>query len=1366
MKLKRLLTLATFLIIYGSTVMAKDYAVSSPNGKLSVVVHDDLRMTVCHRGKHILTVSSQLAALQEKVSSRQSSCRLLGRKLCSDNILSPFYRQSSFQIKGNELDFSFDKGFGWQVRVYDEGIAYRFYTKNKKETIIVNEEADFCFPDDSKCWLAYSTNNEKPFAMAFQNIFDETTLSQAKDKYAFLPATIQSGVVKVTILESDLRSYPGMFLKAEGNHLKAAFAKYPKRMDYYKWRGMSYVAETEDYIAKSSGARTYPWRVMAITEKDTEMPVNNLVYALAAPNQIGDTSWIRPGKVAWDWWNDWNLKGVDFKAGINTRTYQYYIDFASKNHIPYVVLDEGWYDSSKGDIMNPVKDIDLEALIDYGKQRNVSIVLWTVFNVLDEHLVEACEKYRAMGIKGWKIDFMDRNDQTAVEMAERLAKTCAKYQLFVDFHGYFTPTGMNRTYPNILNYEGVFGMEEARWAHKDTDMPRYDVTFPFIRMMAGPVDFTPGAMRNGTKDNWAVCYQNPVSMGTRCHQLACYVVHDSPFTMLCDAPTNYEREQACVDIITSIPDTFDETRILQGYISSYIISARRNGSDWYIGGQTNWDEREVDLSFDFLRPGTTYQATIVTDGINANHHAEDYHIEYLTLTANSQLKLKMASGGGFVIILKDTHKAPSVGNPFIPGYFADPTIRKFGDPYYLYATTDGTGNGYGPAQVWVSKDFVSWKNIVMNWPTTEVVWAPDVVQQPDGTYRYYYCEPCNINVGESVSPVGPWKNILGKDDAVMVPDRYVHNVITLDPQLFRDDDGSEYLYFTTWAIYKGFGCGVAKLNKLWSNEQCKDARMWNENAPFPIAADEFFSEKRLIPNTELKDIFEAPYVFKRNGIYYFTYSSGSCHNHTYRVQYATSTVGPMGPFEYKGCILQTNTDQTVHGPGHHSILEQDGKYYMVYHRHNLPRSVHGFNRQVCIDEMKFDANGNILPIVPTHDAQGVDILTSHLSSLPKNLALGAKVTASSYYDDWFRPEFAVDDNNATLWKARHTNWGLGKHQEAWLQMDLNQTMEFNEIWTQFEYATFFYQYRIEISLDGKKWSLYADRTNNTMQGSPMIDKATAKARYIRITITDTQKNGHMPAIWNVKVWKQAPELPEIDVEANDGYPGMHQKDVEPAARYASAATINLNVASIATTKDATQPFDITEIGQFKANKPIGVQVKDGRWAMFFDGTQRLESKDSLAADYSYNAPYTISVLVQQTKVDSLSTVVSLSTAWNELATTELRLGTDTITGVINHNGWFESFGAPEAVKAAEGRWTLWTVTFDGWMERVYKNGELVHEQNNFLMIRPEGHITIGADGSGENNFTGYISELSIVPQAMTAQEVVASYGAISKIINQ
>ena len=718
------------------------------------------------------------------------------------------------------------------------------------------------------------------------------------------------------------------------------------------------------------------------------------------------------------------------------------------------------------------------------------------------------------------------------------------------------------------------------------------------------------------------------------------------------------------------------------------------------------------------------------------------------------------------------YNTPSAGNPFIPGYFADPTIRKFGDTYYLYATTDGTGNGYGPAQVWVSKDFQNWKNIVMNWPTTEVVWAPDVVQQPDGTFRYYYCEPCAVSIGESTSPIGPWKNILGKDDAVMVPDRYVHNVITLDPQLFRDDDGSEYLYFTTWGIYKGFGCGVARLNsplgptgrlpkqELYTlNSQLKDARLWNENAPFPIAADEFFSEKRLIPNTELKDIFEAPYVFKRQGVYYFTYSSGSCHDHTYRVQYATSTVGPMGPFEYKGCILETNADQTVHGPGHHSILEQDGRYYIVYHRHNLPRSVHGFNRQVCIDEMKFDTKGNILPVLPTHDAQGVTVSIPQTSN---NLALGAKVTASSYYDDWFRPEYAVDDNNATLWKARNTNWGQGKHQDEWLQIDLGKPMKFNEVWTQFEYATFFYQYRIETSTDGKRWTLYADRTDNTMQGSPMIDKCTVKARYIRITITDTQKNGHLPAIWNVKVWQQAPALPYTDVESSTGYPGMHKKDVKPEARLSAAATFNFNAAAIAAEKGAAQPFDITEAGRLKANKPIRMRVKEGRWAMFLNGTQRLESEKPITGDYCYNAPYTISTLVYQTKAGPVPTVVSLSTSYADLATTELRLGTDPQTGILNHNGSFESCGAPEAVKDSEGKWTLWTVTFDGWMERVYQNGKLIHEQNNFLMVRPEGHITVGADGSGANHFMGYISQLDIAPRALTAQEVKDYCDACSK----
>ena len=634
--------LLAVLLMTAISSQAKDYTIKSPNGKIAVTTDNGMVLQVTRCGKPLTKVIASISDTKGVRSARTTYIK--------ETIKAPFYRQQSFVNSANQLDLRLGGGLGLQIRAYDEGVAYRFYSSNKGEYVIKSERADFEFPEETKAWLSYSTNAEKPFAMAFQNTYHETLIRDARPLPAFLPATVDCGEVKVTILESDLRSYPGMLLKADGNNLSATFAPYPKKMDYYKWRGMSYVSETEDYIAKCIGPRTFPWRVLAITEKDTEMPVNNLVYALATPNQIGDTSWIHPGKVAWDWWNDWNLKGVDFEAGINTETYLYYIDFAAKNKLAYVVLDEGWYDSSKGDIMNPIAAIDLQKLIDDGREKGVSIVLWTVFNVLDEHLKEACEKYAKMGIKGFKIDFLDRNDQTAVEMAERLAKTCAQYRLFVDYHGYFAPTGMSRTYPNILNYEGVFGMEECRWAKKETDMPLYDVTFPFIRMMAGQVDFTPGAMRNGTKDNWVVCYQNPVSMGTRCHQAACYVVQDSPFTMLCDAPTNYELEPDYTRFIASIPDEWDETRVLQGELGKYIVTARRKGDTWYVGGQTNWDARTIELPLSFLDEGAHF-VTILTDGINANHNAEDYHFDRQTRDNGETLTLRMASGGGFVLKL-------------------------------------------------------------------------------------------------------------------------------------------------------------------------------------------------------------------------------------------------------------------------------------------------------------------------------------------------------------------------------------------------------------------------------------------------------------------------------------------------------------------------------------------------------------------------------------------------------------------------------------------------------------------------------------------------------------------------------------------
>lgn len=682
---------------------------------------------------------------------------------------------------------------------------------------------------------------------------------------------------------------------------------------------------------------------------------------------------------------------------------------------------------------------------------------------------------------------------------------------------------------------------------------------------------------------------------------------------------------------------------------------------------------------------------------------------------------------------------PSAGNPIIPGYFADPTIRKFGDTYYLYATTDGTGNGYGPPQVWISKDFVNWTNVTMNWPTTEVVWAPDVVQQPDGSYRYYYCTPCEIRVGESDSPTGPWKNRLGASDAVLVPDRFVHNAITLDPQLFVDDDGSEYLYFGTWGIYKGFGCGVAKLS----------------------ADGKSFSDKKLIPNTEIIDFFEAPYVFKKDGKYYFTYSSGSCHDDTYRVQYAISETGPMGPYTYKGCILKTNSDQTVHGPGHHSILKDNDDYYIIYHRHNLPRSIHGFNRQICIDKMEFSDNGEILPVTPTHDGAIPSSLRSR-SHNSKNLALGSQVQASSEYSEWFKASYAIDDNNATLWRAAACN------QPASLTIDLGQSTSFNEIFTQFEYATFFYQYKIETSNDGKNWTLFADKTSNTHQGSPMVDTGEAKARYIRITITGTQKNGHFPAIWNVKVFHATPnddplkQLPVVKTDEQSllaGYPWIHTRDEDSEARRKSDALGNRIISINASDYDpgtiVTTIGNKGIAGDFICKDGIAIVPIKDKYAFRFDGNHHLESTFGMPKTMVYNAPYTINAWILNPEVDELECIAQFMPVNNDLATIELRNGKNAKEGIVAHNASFENIGAASAIKP--GEWQFWSVVYDGYMEKIYCNGKKVAEQNSFLMLRPEGKVTIGCSSFGNNPFSGYLHNLDFYDRVLNEDEISNAY---------
>ena len=654
MKISKLIA-TVFLLCTVSTASA-DVQLLSPDGKLKTVISTD--------GKQVLysvyyantpLMDKSCAGMAFRQGNAAYSLRAGKVRRINETVTSPFYRYARFKSECNELGIRLNRELSIVFRAYDEGVAYRFESLGKRPQIVENERVAYNFTGDYTSYLPYTTNADNgrdPYAMAFQNLYSVKKLSEQPKQVAFLPVTVDCGKAKVTLLESDLEAYPGMFVEPDGHSLNGRFAAYPKTMKTYNGRGQSYVAEREDYIAKINGRRTFPWRIMAVTTQDTQMPENNLVYALASPNRIGDYSWVKSGKVAWDWWNDWNLKGVPFKAGINMDTYKYFIDFAASHGLKYVILDEGWYDSRKADLMHSIPSINVPELVAYGKKRGVGIVLWAVFNVLDDHLDEAFKKYAAEGVKGFKVDFLDRDDQTAVEMAYRIARKAAEYKMILDYHGFYKPTGFNRTFPNIVNVESVFGMEEMKWNEDHKDMPLYDVTFPFIRMMAGPVDYTPGAMRNATKADFRPVYDNPMSMGTRCHQLAAYIVHDSPFTMLADAPTSYTGN--CIEFITSIPDDIDSTKVLAGMLGRYIVTARRRAHDWYVGGMTNWDSRDVTVDFSFLDAGASYKAVLFRDGINAGKNAEDYAVDTFWVKKGDKREIHMASGGGFAMSLVQT----------------------------------------------------------------------------------------------------------------------------------------------------------------------------------------------------------------------------------------------------------------------------------------------------------------------------------------------------------------------------------------------------------------------------------------------------------------------------------------------------------------------------------------------------------------------------------------------------------------------------------------------------------------------------------------------------------------------------------------
>jgi len=370
---------------------------------------------------------------------------------------------------------------------------------------------------------------------------------------------------------------------------------------------------------------------------------NQLSYLLAKPCVIDDPAWIKPGKVAWDWWNDWNIYGVDFKAGVNMETYKYYIDFASQYGIEYIIMDEGWY--KLGDLKKVVLEIDMEEILTYAESKNVGVILWVIWKTLEDQWEEAFDQFEQWGIKGIKVDFMQRDDQWMVNYYQRVAEEAAKRKLLVDFHGAYKPAGLRRKFPNVITREGVVGLENVKWSKKSN--PQHNVTLPFIRMVAGPMDYTPGAMINATEENFAIRWSEPMSMGTRCHQLAMYVIYESPLQMLCDNPSNYYNEPECMEFLSTVPTVWDTTIVITASISEHITLARKRGKEWYIGAMTNWDSRDIKIDLSFIGEGD-FSIEYYQDGANADRHAADFKKLNKSVTAADKMTIHLASGGGWV----------------------------------------------------------------------------------------------------------------------------------------------------------------------------------------------------------------------------------------------------------------------------------------------------------------------------------------------------------------------------------------------------------------------------------------------------------------------------------------------------------------------------------------------------------------------------------------------------------------------------------------------------------------------------------------------------------------------------------------------
>jgi len=631
-----------------------EYQLRSPNGKISVLIR------IGERIEYDVLLNQKLL-LQNATLSIDIEHRKVG---LNPQVLSATPATVNRELKVpvpqkfatlrehfNELNLQMKGEYGVRFRAYNEGVAYRLETSfPQSEVKVYGEEATLKFPANYHVYYpkedGFFSHNEREFVYLPLKDISEASI-------ASLPAVVATDDgLKVIIAESDVEDYPGLWLRGNrNNNLSATFPHFPSKEELKGDRDLR-VTKTADYIAATKGRRTFPWRIIGIAENDADVITNHLVYLLAKPSQVTDTSWIKPGKVAWDWYNANNIYGVNFKSGINTATYKYYIDFASKHGIEYIILDEGWY--KLGNLLDVVPEMSIETLVAYGKQKNVGIILWVVWKTLDDQFEPAFNQFEKWGVKGLKVDFMQRDDQPVMNFYEKVCREAAKRKMLVDFHGAIRPAIMTRTWPNLLTTEGVRGLEQSKWSKLAN--PEHNVTIPFTRMFLGPMDYTPGAMINsGSEKNFSAIFQRPMSLGTRCHQLALYVIYESALQMLADSPSHYLREPEMMRFLGPVPTVWDDTRVLQAKMGDYVAIARRRNADWYVGAITDWTARAILIDFSFL-PNGNYQLEAYQDGSNADRSGSDYERIIRVVTKKDKLNIRLMAGGGWAARIRRVTK--------------------------------------------------------------------------------------------------------------------------------------------------------------------------------------------------------------------------------------------------------------------------------------------------------------------------------------------------------------------------------------------------------------------------------------------------------------------------------------------------------------------------------------------------------------------------------------------------------------------------------------------------------------------------------------------------------------------------------------